>query len=100
MKYIKYLNAVLTVIAACLVLITLAITGIIPATSAKETNPRFMSIPVNDDGSINVRFVQGDVMDVNIEEVGGWNTWGRVKVDIEKVDGSSVDNPLPVKIER
>lgn len=36
MKQMKYLNAVLTVIAACLVMITLAITGLIPTASAKE----------------------------------------------------------------
>ncbi|MBM3417899.1 MAG: hypothetical protein FJY17_03120 [Bacteroidetes bacterium] len=96
----KYLNGVLTVIAVCLILITFAITGVIQKVNAGNTNPHYVSVPVNPDGSINVKFVKGDVMDVNIEEVGGWDTWGTVKVDIAKVDGSSTDNPLPVKIER
>ena len=72
----KYLHAVLTVIAVCLVLITLAVTGVIPAANAREASPRFVSVPLNSDGSINVRIVKGQTMDVNIEEVNGSSIWG------------------------
>jgi biopolymer transport protein ExbD len=74
----KYLHAVLTVIAVCLVLITFAVTGILPMANARETNPRFVAVPVNADGSITVKFVKEETMDVNIDEVNGKSiTWGR-----------------------
>jgi hypothetical protein len=73
----KYLHAVLTVIAVCLVLITFAVTGILPKANAREMNPRAVSVPVNADGSITVKFVKGETMDVNIEEVNGKSiNWG------------------------
>jgi hypothetical protein len=73
----KYLHAVLTVIAVCLVLITFAVTGILPKANAREMNPRSVSVPVNADGSITVKFVKGETMDVNIEEVNGKSiNWG------------------------
>lgn len=105
----KYLNAVLTVIAVCLVLITCAVTGIIPAAHAKETNQRFVAVPVNPDGSINVKFVEGQTMDVNIEKIDGSSLFesklpisdrSAIPVNIEKVNGFSASStPLRVKIE-
>ena len=69
MKSIKYLNAVLTVIAFCLVVITLAITGVIQTVKAepKSNSGNFTQIPINPDGSINVTLKTKDVLDVNIE---------------------------------
>lgn len=97
----KYLNTVLTVIAACLVLITFAVTGLIPTANAKETNPSRVSVPVNPDGSINVKFVKGDVMDVNIDEVGGTSQSGRtLDVNIDDIRGGSVYGSVPVTITR
>lgn len=94
----KYLNAVLTVIAFCLVLITFAVTGIIPSANAKDGNPRTVVVPLNPDGSINVKFAPGSVQNVNIQEVGGRSTYGQLDVNIEEVDGSSVSRSVPVKI--
>jgi len=105
----KYLHAVLTVIAVCLVLITLAVTGLLPAANARESNPRFISVPVNADGSINVRFVKGQTMDVNVEEINGSSVWGSslpvtngsvLNVNVKEIGGSGVSNPLNVKIDR
>ena len=105
----KYLHAVLTVIAVCLVLITFAITGILPVAKANESNPRFISVPVNADGSINVRFVKGQTMDVNIEEVNGSSVWGSslpvstssaFDVNIKSINGSSTSYPLHVRADR
>ncbi|NII29348.1 hypothetical protein HB364_29985 [Pseudoflavitalea sp. X16] len=105
----KYLNAVLTVIAVCLVLITCAVTGIIPAAHAKETNQRFVSVPVNPDGSLNVKLVKGQTIDVNIDEINGSSLFESklpisdrsvIPVNIEKVSGYSASNtPIRVKIE-
>lgn len=101
----KYLHAVLTVIAVCLVVITFAVTGVIPAANARESNPRFISVPVNADGSINVRFVKGQTMDVNIEEVNGSSVWGSalpvtsssaLDVNVKYIGGSGASYPLRV----
>lgn len=68
MKKISYLNAVLTVIAFCLLMITLAVTGIISSSKAEPVHSNnFAQIPLNADGSINVRLSNKDVLDVNIE---------------------------------
>ena len=105
----KYLHAVLTVIAVCLVLITLAVTGVLPAANARESSPRFISVPVNADGSINVKFVKGQTMDVNVEEINGSSVWGSslpvtngsvLNVNVKEIGGSGVSNPLNVKIDR
>jgi hypothetical protein len=70
MKSSTYLNGVLTVIAVCLVLLTLAATGLLPAAYANDGNKKMVQVPVNSDGSINVKFVKGETMDVNIESCG------------------------------
>jgi hypothetical protein len=94
----KYLHAVLTMIAVCLVLITFAVTGILPTANANNTNQRFISVPVNPDGSINVKFVKGETIDVNIDEINDRSIWGSeipvsfkspIDVNLKQVDGSS-----------
>jgi len=82
----KYLNAVLTVIATCLVLITLAITGLIPTANAKETKSPTVTIPLNPDGSINVNLSNQNIIDVNIEEVDGHSLDDAVPVVFKKKD--------------
>jgi hypothetical protein len=107
----KYLHAVLTVIAICLVVITFAVTGLIPTANARETSPRFVSVPVNPDGSITVKFEKGQTMDVNIDAINGSGLSGSklpitgasiVDVNIEKVNGRSIgwggSGSLPVNI--
>ncbi|MCS3801598.1 hypothetical protein [Niastella sp. OAS944] len=105
----KYLHAVLTVIAVCLVLITLAVTGVLPAAHARESNPRFVSVPVNADGSINVKIVKAQTMDVNIKEVNGSNVWGSalpitssspLDVNVKYIGGSGATVPLSVRVDR
>lgn len=106
----KYLNGVLTVIAVCLVLITFAVTGLIQSASAKQPNSRFVSVPVNPDGSVTVRLAKGETMDVNVVEVNGSSISGSdipvtaksaMDVNIEEVHGHSVNfTPLPVSIQR
>ncbi len=76
MNNIKYLNSVLTIIAICLILITFAITGIIPKANANSTSKQYVSLPVNSDGTINVR-LKNNTVDVNIESVNGYDIYGR-----------------------
>lgn len=85
MKQLTYLNGILTIIAVCLILITLAVTDLLPKANAAQGtgagDKKYLSIPVNADGSINVKFA-GDVLDVNIKEVGGYSTYGTVPVKV------------------
>jgi hypothetical protein len=104
----KYLHAVLTVIAVCLVLITCAITGILPTANANTTNQRLISVPVNPDGSINVKLVKGETIDVNIDEINDHGVFGSeipvsfkspIDVNLKQVDGSSPSyGTLQVKV--
>jgi hypothetical protein len=41
-------------------------------------------IPKNNDGSLNVRFSPNSVMDVNIEEVGGYSCYSKLPVVIKE----------------
>jgi biopolymer transport protein ExbD len=88
MKHLKYLNVVLTVIAVCLVLITMAVTGVLPAANAKELPPRYVAVPVNADGTINVNLTQMGGEDIRLRAL---------PVNVKEVDGRPVrSNPLPV----
>lgn len=95
----KYLNFILGVIAFCLLIITSNILGLIPkATSAPS---HFVNVPINSDGSINVRFVKGETMDVNIDEIGGLGQSGKtLDVNLDEIDNSTPDYPLHVEVER
>jgi hypothetical protein len=84
MKPIQYLNGILTIIAGCLLIITLSIVGLIPSAIAKNNSPKFMSVPLNPDGSINVKLINNTV-DVNIDEINGMGVNSK---------------PLPVEIEK
>jgi hypothetical protein len=88
MKHLRYLNVVLTVIAINLVLITLAVTGLFPTASAKENGRRYVTVPVNADGTVNVNLSQ-----IRGEDIG----YRALPVDVKDVDGRAIrSNPLPV----
>jgi len=75
---ISYLNFILTVIAVALTVIILQNASVIPA--ARAAYP--VSLPLNEKGEMVVR-VANSTMDVNIEEVGGYNTYGTIDVKIK-----------------
>ncbi|MEM7035597.1 MAG: hypothetical protein AAF570_01385 [Bacteroidota bacterium] len=88
MKVDLYTKSVLTVIAACLVFLVVRNVSITPAAYADATElPRgHASIPVNDDGSINVvvkSFAPNEMMDVNIKDI---STYDELKVNVTSVD--------------
>ena len=99
MKHIKYLNAVLTVIAFCLFLITLTITGLIPSAYAKQPiNNKYVQVPINPDGSITVKFSPYSTMDVNLKELNGMDILGgALNVNVWDINYRYI--PLPVKIQ-
>ena len=97
----KYLNFVLSLIAFCLLVITLNILGFIPSANANNSNTHFAPLPFNPDGSLNVKIAKGETIDVNIDEVGGHNQMGKtLDVNLEEIDGSGADYPLHVEIEK
>jgi hypothetical protein len=84
MKGLKYLNGVLTVIAVCLVMLTLQQMNIIPAARAGEPNTgssNFALVPLNPDGTVEVRIKSfDDVIDVNLERVAGSSCYQGIPV--------------------
>ena len=70
MKNLSYLNGVLTVIAICLLLLTLSATGIIPKATA-STQSGYATVPVNADGSIKVKIDTQSIIKVNISQLSG-----------------------------
>jgi len=103
MKTDFYTKAVLTVIAVCLSILLLTQLEIIPIAHAvpskTQYNPsiQYGLVPLNEDGSINVHIKSNssvidvdlvdistsDELDVNIDEVGGYSTYGKVPVEVK-----------------
>lgn len=81
MKADMYTKGVLTVIAACLVVLAAGQLSVVPEANAVPTTPGYASAPANPDGSITVRFAPDQVLDVRLREV-----------------QSSLSNPVPVTI--
>jgi biopolymer transport protein ExbD len=95
MKHIKYLNAVLTVIAICLILITSAVLGLFPTATAKEQNRNYATVPVNADGTISVKVVTGEPINVNLKEIGGREANSTMDVNVKYW---GVSGSIPVRI--
>jgi hypothetical protein len=90
----KYSKAVLTVIAACLVVLTLDI--VIPKVNADSySSQNYGLVPVNKDGTINVKLAPNSVMEVSIEEI---NTSEQLNVNINEIGGGYVPYGGPIKI--
>ncbi len=81
MKTDLYLKAVLTVIAACLVLLTLQNLRIIPQAQASSPERPGLMVPVNPDGTVEVvikRFDQD--LNINVEKIGGYGCYNGIPV--------------------
>lgn len=103
MKTDFYTKAVLTVIAVSLTIIVLRDVDIIPSAYANSSETNIKSkmnyglVPLNADGSIDVNIKSNsstidvnivdistsDELDVNIDEVGGYSTYGTVPVEVQ-----------------
>jgi len=96
MKRLTYLNAVLTVIAVCLVMITLAITGLLPSASAKD-NGRSAPIAVDITRIGGSELLKSEIP-VNLSRIDGENIGYRpLPINIKEADGRAIRNyPLPV----
>ena len=88
MKSNKSKNIFLGIIAINLTLLTLFQLNIWPSTvNANEltSTVNYGLVPLNEDGSINVKLSSSDVIDVNINEVGGGyvSYGGPISVEID-----------------
>ncbi len=97
MKTDLYTKTVLTVIALALLGLLFKNGNIISEAKADKTNwSRYASIPVNTDGSINVKMLSD--MDVNIRSVGGSSVYGTIPINLKEIGGSSFYGSLPINI--
>ena len=104
MKTDFYTKTILTVIACALIVIAFQKVDLFPtanASSAGTNNPSsaFISVPVNPDGSINVKMV--DNMKVDIAAIGGSSISGALPVNMKEINGSNISGSygLPVNIQ-
>ena len=98
MKTDAYTKTILTIIAIALIALVFK-NGIIinEAKADKAMLSRYASIPLNDDGSINVKLVSSD-MDVNIKSIGGSSVYGTIPMNLKEIGGSSFYGSLPINI--
>lgn len=96
MKTDIYTKSVLTLIAAALCTIAVQNMNLFPEAKAAGGINSFASVPVNADGSINVRMV--DVMDVNLSRIGGSSVYGAIPVNLKEMAGHSFYGAMPVNI--
>ena len=106
MKSKRLTNVLLAVIAVNLTVLTLSQVNVFPEAkadaqpmSANETAfppSQYGIVPVNADGSITVKLVPGDEIDVNIT---GIDTYDEMDVNIDEVGGGSVSYGGPLEVE-
>ncbi len=92
-----YTKTVLTVIAVALLALVFK-NGTIDneAKADKMSFSRYASIPLNEDGSINVKMVSD--MDVNLKSIGGSTVYGAIPINLKEIAGSSFYGTLPINI--
>ena len=99
MKTDLYTKSILTVIAVALTVIAFQQADLFTTANASKPMAGFATVPVNPDGSINVKLTE--TMKVNIAEVGGSYINGSMPINIKEISGSSINSSygLPVNIE-
>lgn len=99
MKTDIYTKTILTIIAGALLVLVFQNSKLVNEARADKTDfNKFASIPINNDGSINVKMSSD--MDVNIHSIGGSSVYGTLPVNLKEVSGSSISSSgLPVNIE-
>ncbi|MFC2186216.1 hypothetical protein ACFCT7_02785 [Fulvivirgaceae bacterium LMO-SS25] len=72
-----YTKTILTIIALCLMLLVFQNVSFVNTAQANSEIPKsYGLIPLNEDGSINVRLVEQNRIDVNIRSIGGNYIYG------------------------
>lgn len=97
MKTDLYTKTVLTIIAIALLGLFFKNGNIINEAKAdKMSYGRYATIPVNEDGSINVKMLSD--MDVNIRSIGGSSVYGTIPINLKEIGGSSFYGSLPINL--
>ena len=98
MKTDLYTKTILTLIAGALIVIAFQNVDFLPKANASKTTSAFVSVPVNPDGSTNVKMIEN--MKVDIAAVGGSSIYGALPINMKELSGSSISsNGLPVNIQ-
>ncbi len=99
MKTDLYTKTILSIIAGALTLIAFQNVDFFPKANASKINTGFISVPVNPDGSINVKMM--DNMKVDIAAIGGSSIYGTLPMNVKEINGSSISGNygLPVNIQ-
>lgn len=115
MKTDKYTKVVLTVIAICLINLSLGGISLFPEAQASPVNTPDLTyglVPLNEDGSITVRLNALDEIDVNIKnistsdelhvDISEISTNDELDINIDEVGGSFIGmgGPIEVKIKK
>jgi len=110
MKTDKYTKVVLTVIAVCLVNLSLGGISLFPQAHAGPNTPdlNYGLVPLNEDGSITVRLSAMDEIDVNIKNISTSDelhvdlaeisTNDELDINIDEVGGSFVSMGGPIEV--
>jgi hypothetical protein len=97
MKTDLYTKGVLSIIAVALVILVIQNTKIVNEARAEKSNfNNFATVPVNADGSINVKLIND--MDVNIHSIGGSSVYGYLPINLKEIGGSSFYGAVPINI--
>ena len=117
MKADFFTKVVLTVIAVNLTILTVRDLDIIPKAHANEptdanhfvTNSHYGLVPLNDDGTISVKLMDSDEIDVNIVGISTYDelevdlveisTNDELDVNIDEIGGSYVSSGGPIAVE-
>lgn len=88
----------LTVIASALTILAFQNTDFFQKANASKLSG-FATVPVNPDGSINVKMI--DNMKVDISAIGGNSIYGSLPINLKEISGSSISTSygIPVNIE-
>lgn len=86
MKTDNYTKGVLTVIAVSLLLIVSKEFKLIPSANAAEPQSKFATVPLNQDGSINVRIAADEIVDVQLRGIDEASNlrWEAIKVKTDE----------------
>ena len=72
-----FTKVILSIIALCLVILVFQNASFVPKAQANPSIPLGYSlVPTNEDGSINVRLIEQNKIDVNIHSIGGNYIYG------------------------
>ncbi len=102
MKTDTYTKIILTIIAICLLILTLNQVDLIPKAYAAEQDELFETgsinyglIPLNEDGSFSVKLSGQEEFNVNIV---GINTSDELDINLDEIGGGYISSGGPIRI--